>query len=105
MDLSGTRKDVSHGQGAATANWDSGAATTTNANDLLIGGSLIDGSATATAMTSTPGGRGDRAVRLDQLRRRLGLDGGVPDRVGHRIAEHLGDVGRLGESGVRVRCV
>jgi hypothetical protein len=54
MDLSGTRKDVSHGQGASTANWDSGAATTTNADDLLIGGSLIDGSATATAMTSTP---------------------------------------------------
>lgn len=49
MDLTSTRTDGSNGGGANTANWNSGAATTTNADDLLIGGSMIDG-----AISSTP---------------------------------------------------
>jgi hypothetical protein len=49
MDLTGTRKDASNGQGATTDSWDSGSATTTNADDLLIGGSMVE-----TLATSTP---------------------------------------------------
>lgn len=54
LDLTSSRKDVSNGQGALTANWDSGSASNTNADGLLVGGSLIDGSAFGGSMTSTP---------------------------------------------------
>jgi hypothetical protein len=49
MDLTGTRKDVSNGQGALTASWNSASATSTNADDLVIGGSMIDGATSSTA--------------------------------------------------------
>jgi hypothetical protein len=52
LDQSGTREDISTGTGAATAAWSSGSATTTNANDLIIGGSLIDSATTSTATGS-----------------------------------------------------
>jgi hypothetical protein len=51
LDLTASRKDVSNGAGAAATAWSSGSATSTNANDLVIGGSFVDGTA-----TSTPGG-------------------------------------------------
>jgi hypothetical protein len=64
MDLTASRLDVSNGQGALTANWNSGSATTTNADDLLIGGSMADGSAFGGVMSSTPAGG---ATELDDV--------------------------------------
>lgn len=55
LDLTGTRKDTSSGaanNGTGTQTWTSGASSTTNADDLLIGGSVIDSS---TASTPTAG--------------------------------------------------
>jgi hypothetical protein len=42
MDLTGSRLDANTGAGAATGGWTSGSDTTTNADDLIIGGSVID---------------------------------------------------------------
>jgi hypothetical protein len=64
MDLTGSRKDVSNGQGALTANWDSGSATNTVPDVLLIGGSMVDGSAFGGVMSSTPAGS---ATELDDV--------------------------------------
>lgn len=49
LDQSGTRKDTSSGADASTASWTTGSSSTTNADDLIIGGSVIDASATSTA--------------------------------------------------------
>lgn len=51
LDLTASRKDVSNGAGASSVSWNSGSATSLNANDLVIGGSFID-----SARTSTPAG-------------------------------------------------
>jgi hypothetical protein len=52
MDLTGSRFDIGTGSGAATGGWTSGSATTTNADDLIIGGSLIDSATSNTAIDS-----------------------------------------------------
>lgn len=53
VDVGGTRKDASTGSAAVTASWDTTAATTTNADDLIIGGSFGDGNRTSTATVGT----------------------------------------------------
>lgn len=52
MDLSGTREDISAGTGAAGTGWNTGSASTSNADDLIIGGSMLDGLQTSTATGS-----------------------------------------------------
>jgi hypothetical protein len=49
LDQSGTREDTSTGTGASINTWSTGTASTTNADDLIIGGSFHDGLATNTA--------------------------------------------------------
>jgi hypothetical protein len=52
MDLTGTREDTSAGTGASGTAWNTGSASTTNADDLVIGGSMIDGATSSTATGS-----------------------------------------------------
>jgi hypothetical protein len=49
LDQTGSREDNSTGAGASGTAWNTGTATTSNADDLIIGGSLIDSTTSSTA--------------------------------------------------------